>query len=169
MDYIFQPAKIEDVQDIFQLYVNRVQWMDKKGLRQWNATGYLSRYPMEYYRKQCESGTLYLLRSVAGNEIVGAVVLLHSDERWPDRGDVSAYYVHNLVTRPAFGGCGHRLLDEAEKMAIEHGKQFIRLDCALDNPVLNDYYGALGYAPAGQCEDGPYIGNLRQKALPVKR
>lgn len=168
MDYIFESAKKEDVQGIFQLYVNRVKWMDSKGLRQWNVTDYLSIYPLEYYQEQCELGTLFSLRPVIGKGFAGAIVLLQSDDRWIGRSDVPAYYVHNLVTAQAFKGCGGILLDEAEKMAISHGKHFLRLDCAVDNPVLNDYYGALGYELAGQCEDGPYIGNLRQKALPIK-
>ena len=168
MDYIFEPAKKEDAQGIFQLYVNRVKWMDSKGLRQWNVTDYLSRYPLEYYQEQCELGTLFSLRPVIGKGFAGAIVLLQGDDRWIGRSDVPAYYVHNLVTAQAFKGCGGILLEEAEKMAISHGKHFLRLDCAVDNPVLNDYYDARGYELAGQCEDGPYIGNLRQKALPIK-
>ncbi len=167
MDYIFQSAKQEDVNDIFQLYVDRIKWMDMKGLRQWNVTDYLSRYPIAYYREQCESGTLFLLRKVNGNEIVGAVVLLESDIRWLGRNDVPAYYVHNLVTVVTAKGAGRRMLEEAEKMAVKNKKHFIRLDCAIDNQVLNDYYSAIGYEAQGKCEDGPYKGNLRQKSLTV--
>ena len=29
---------------------------------------------------------------------VGAVVLLEEDDRWADRADSSAFYIHNLVT-----------------------------------------------------------------------
>lgn len=165
MEYIFEPAKKCEIPDIFRLYAERVKWMDMKALRQWNTTDYLSRYPIEYYFEQCEAGRLFVMRAAMSDEIVGAVVLLYSDSRWRGHDDVPAYYVHNLVTAPDAVGAGRYMLNEVEKMAIAHGKHFVRLDCAIDNPVLNDYYGSLGYEISRQCEDGPYIGNLRQKSL----
>ena len=57
------------------------------------------------------------------------------------------------------------LVEEAEMLAIRHGKQYIRTDCAVDNGFLNRYYESLGYASAGRCEDGAYIGNRREKKL----
>lgn len=34
--------------------------MDRAGIRQWNVTGYLDAYPMDYYRAQQALGNLYV-------------------------------------------------------------------------------------------------------------
>ena len=108
-----------------------------------------------------------MLTDNADGAVAGAVVLLQSDDRWLDRAGSPAYYVHNLVTDPAARGGGRELLAQAEKLAVGHGKRFMRLDCAVDNAFLNRYYEGMGYQPAGTCEDGPYKGNRREKTLPA--
>ena len=140
--------------------------MDKKRIQQWNTTGYLESYPVDYYTKQQSLGNLYVLTE--NSTIIGAVVLLQEDERWADKADLSAFYIHNLVSDPKVTGVGKRILAETEKMALHYGKSAIRLDCAKDNAFLNDYYASFGYKVAGICQDGVYIGNRREKLLRVK-
>ena len=164
MPHSFQLAKADDVNLIFGLDQKRVHWMDDMGIMQWNVTDYLEAYPIGYYAEQQMLGNLYALKD--DKTVLGAVVLLQSDDRWPDRADSPAYYVHNLITDPAVSGAGREILAEAEKLAIRHGKHFMRLDCAVDNVFLNTYYGAMGYEFAGHCEDGAYAGNRREKKLP---
>ncbi len=163
MTYIFQAAKPQDIESVFSLYEKRVEWMNKAGIHQWNDTDYLNTYPLSYYEKQQKLGNLYVLINEAF--IVAAVVLLQEDERWKDREDSAAYYVHNLVTDPDIQGAGKTILFEAEQLAVRHGKRFMRLDCAVDNVFLNEYYSSMGYELAGQCADGPYKGNRREKML----
>ncbi|MCC2779695.1 GNAT family N-acetyltransferase [Parabacteroides distasonis] len=163
--YVFQKAQPDDVEEIFRIYVERVRWMDANGIRQWNVTGYLERYPIEYYMGQCNLGNLYILKNTEDEMLAGAVVLYESDERWKDCGDSPAYYIHNLVTNPAVNGAGAFLIDATERLGKEQGKRFIRLDCAVDNPFLNGYYASKGYRDAGFCEDGSYKGIRREKKI----
>lgn len=163
MSYSFNLAYLADIDAVFDLYRKRVKWMDEQGIRQWNVTSYLDAYPIEYYKDKLRLGNLYVLR--AENRIAGAVVLLQSDNRWPDRANSPAYYIRNLVTDPADHGAGRRIMEEVENLAILHGKQYIRLDCAVDNTFLNQYYESMGYVLAGLCKDGDYIGNRREKRL----
>lgn len=167
MDYIFRPAEINEIEEIFSLYVQRIRWMDEHGIRQWNVTDYMGRYPVSYYQKQCELGALYVLRSVKDNALAGAVVLYQKDIRWHDKPDMPAYYVHNLVSAPGCKGAGARMIAEVERIAVAHGKLYMRLDCAVDNAFLNRYYEAKGYKEAGICEDRLYRGICREKKLPT--
>ena len=96
MSYTFRAAKPSEIESIFGLYQKRIRWMDEKGIHQWNTTGYLKAYPVDYYIEQQTLGNLYVLAD--NNVIVGAVVLLQEDDRWSDKKDLSAFYVHNLVT-----------------------------------------------------------------------
>lgn len=166
MAYTFRLAAVGDIDDVFSLFEKRVDWMNQQNIHQWNDTDYLNAYPKSYYIRQQELGNLYVL---ADSHVVGAVVLLQSDDRWTDRAGSPAYYVHNLVTDPSVGGAGRELLAQAEQLAVQHGKRFMRLDCAVDNAFLNDYYESMGYLPAGICEDGLYKGNRREKALPATK
>ena len=151
------------VEEIFALILRRIAWMDEKGIRQWNATGYAEAYPREYYREQARQGRLYVLRREG--RIAGAAVLLEEDPRWEAAAPAEAYYVHNLASALEAPGAGGELLEAIEAMARARGKTRVRLDCAVDNAFLNQYYGARGYRPAGRCTDGPYRGTLREKVL----
>ncbi len=154
-----------EVEAVFELYRERIAWMNREGIAQWNTTDYLESYPVTYYLDQMEQGNLYVLENDADGTAAGAVVLLPEDERWADRADTQAYYIHNLVTSYREKGLGSILLEEMERIAIEDQKQFLRLDCAVDNRFLNAYYESRGFLPAGTCEDGSYRGNRREKAL----
>lgn len=165
MNCVFRKAIEEDVLGIFALYEKRIAWMEKKGLHQWNATDYLTEYPRSYFRRQAASGRLWAAEDRKTGAILGAVVLLSEDGRWADRAGEPAYYVHNLVTEAAAPGLGGWMLGELETLARKDGKAAIRLDCAVDNAALNDYYASHGYQEAGRCADGAYRGIRREKRL----
>lgn len=80
-----------------------------------------------------------------------------------DCSDVSAYYLHNFVTDISGKGAGGIILEFVKELAVRNKKTRLRLDCAIDNVRLNHYYESQGYVFAGQCVDGPYIGNKREK------
>ena len=165
MNCVFRKAIEEDVLGIFALYEKRIAWMEKKGLHQWNATDYLTEYPRSYFRRQAASGRLWAAEDRKTGAILGAVVLLSEDGRWADRAGEPAYYVHNLVTEAAAPGLGGWMLGELETLARKDGKAALRLDCAVDNAALNDYYASHGYQEAGRCADGAYRGIRREKRL----
>lgn len=164
MEYVFRPARETEIPAIFELYVRRVAWMDEVGIHQWNETDYLSAYPEAYYREELQNGNLFVLEDEAGT-LCGAVVLLQDDERWEEEPEQRALYVHNLVTDRKQAGAGKAILRETENLARERGLQAVRLDCAVENRVLNTWYEAQGYLPAGFCTDGPYHGQRREKRI----
>ena len=161
MTYHFQRGIRADLPRVYELIDQRIHWMDEKGIRQWNVTDYWGCYPPAHYERAVDMGCLYVLRQ-AGGVIVAVAVLWEEDERW--HGDsATAYYVHHLTTALGERGAGEIMLAECYALARRQGKEFLRLDCAVDNPVLNAYYQRQGFEPAGQCVDGLYKGVLRQK------
>lgn len=160
--YIFRQAKPQEIQAVFDLIMTRVAWMDVVGIRQWNATRYDRRYPLHYYEQRRQREELFVLTDEAGKLFcVGA--LFHEDERWPD--PQSAYYLHHLASALDAKGAGSIFLMEAERYTASQGKQYLRLDSAVGNKTLEDYYTSRGYVEAGRCTDGLYEGILRQKKL----
>lgn len=155
-------AKKEEVGKIFSLYEDRVRWMDRNGIQQWNTDDYLLIYPLEYFGQMQEEGKLYALKDPYGT-IVGAVVLTREDSRWDD--DAPAIYLHNHVTDPGVRGMGQVIIEQAGEIAAAENIPCLRLDCARDNAFLNVYYESLGFEDCGICEDGPYVGIRRQKKI----
>jgi nitroreductase len=98
------------------------------------------------------------------------MVLMPFDTRWEGYEDFDSYYVHNFATDPETRGLGEFMLLEAEAIASQHGKTYLRLDCPSHNVYLNNFYESKGYKFIGTCIDGPYQGNRREKKLrPIRR
>lgn len=163
MDCIFCAAADADTEKIFKLYKERIDWMNKKGIKQWNVTDYLNVYPLPYFKAQARGGHLFMLK--ADDEIIGAVVLLNSDKRWNGAPEKSAYYIHNLVTSCSAKSAGKIILAEIERAATANGIKRLRLDCANDNLFLIKYYKSLGYLETGKFREGNYSGIKLEKAL----
>ena len=90
-----QQAQPADAAAVLELIKARIRWMDEQGIRQWNTTGYLEAYGLDYFMQAARQGVLYVFRPPQGS-IQGAVILLEEDPRWSD--GAPACYVHNLVT-----------------------------------------------------------------------
>lgn len=158
---IFRLASQQEIPQVFALIMRRVAWMDQVGIRQWNTTRYDERYPLHYYEQRRLLEELFVLED--GERILCVGALFHEDERWPD--PESAYYLHHLASDVDAKGTGSIFLQEAEAYTASQGKRYLRLDSAVGNRVLEEYYTSRGYVEAGRCRDGLYEGILRQKQL----
>ena len=163
--YSFRKASANEVPRVFQLVLDRIHWMDEKGIRQWNVTAYLERFPFSYYEQKQSEGEMFVLEEKETSQIVCGAVLKEEDDRWPVTVEGSAYYLHNFATDTKKPGVGKVFLHLAEQYAAAMGKAFFRLDCAVDNAFLNRYYDAQGYVVVGRCVHGLYQGFLREKKL----
>lgn len=161
--YIFREIKESEIPQMFNLIIERMKWMDEKGIQQWNVTKYDEVYPQTYYEEKRKAKEVFVLEDTLTNQIVCGAVLLENDDRWHD--DVPALYLHNFVTKINEKGVGGIFIDKAEMYALQLGKQYFRLDCAKDNASLCQYYENKGFIFAGECQDGLYEGILRQKKL----
>lgn len=161
--YIFRQAAQQEIPAVFALIMGRVAWMDEVGIRQWNTTKYDERYPLDYYETRRQLGELFVLADRATGRIVCVGALFHEDERWPD--PASALYLHHLASHVDARGMGSVFLQKAEEYTAAQGKRYLRLDSAVGNKTLENYYTSRGYTEAGCCKDGLYEGILRQKKL----
>lgn len=154
-------AKLPAILDVIQ---QRIEWMDEKGLYQWNKTDYMGVYPPEYFLGLIQKGEVFV--ACEGEQVQGVMALFPEDPRWEKPG--TAFYVHHLATALGVSGLGKEMLQFAETYALEQGKDYLRLDCQQVNLPLNRYYEALGYVHCGVCIDGEYVGNLMEKKLCAK-
>ena len=54
MEYRFRRAQNADVDQMIEIIRDRIKWMDKQGLHQWNKTDYMQQYPREYFLEGIE-------------------------------------------------------------------------------------------------------------------
>ena len=160
---IFRKGTADDVPHVIDLIRQRIEWMDDMGIDQWNNTHYLEHYPSRYYMDAAEKGQLYVLDG-KDNNITASAVLLTADNRWMLT-NANAFYVHNLVSAIGEGGSGKVLLQFIEDHACSQHKQLVRLDCAIDNEKLNQWYERQGYRYVGTMVEDEYRGCLREKEL----
>ena len=164
--FTFRRAEEHEVDEVFELIMARVRWMDEVGIRQWNVTDYAGCYPLAHYEAARQRGDLFVMTDEEG-AILACAVLRQDDERWPQAMQEAhpAFYLHHLATRVGAKGAGRMFLQLAEEHAMNQGKTRFRLDSADDNAFLADYYTKQGYVPVGTCVDGLYSGILREKVL----
>lgn len=164
MQYQFRQARPQDVDDIIAIIQDRIDWMDRQGLYQWNKTHYMQRYPREYFLGRIQAGQFYLACTPDGSP-VGVMALLTEDPRWDGEQPKNCYYVHHLASKVAAKGAGRQMLAFCEQLSRQEGRQVVRLDCQQGNEKLNAFYEAMGYRYIGPMVDGEYEGIKREKAL----
>lgn len=158
--YAFRNANKKDLDSFYNLIQERIKWMDEVGIKQWNVTDYNGRYPMSYYQDNLKD--LYVL--LEDDEVIAGSYLYLQDDRWPSD-NIKAYYIHHFVTSLKHKGVGKTYLLEVEKLAQRNKIEYLRLDSAIDNKNLEEYYNSMNYVEVGRCEDGLYFGIRRQKKI----
>lgn len=154
--YEMRQAEETQVLQFIQVIQERIDWMESRGMNQWNDEEYLDIYSEEYFRAQARAGHLFFLMKV-GN-VMGVAALLEKDDRWED-GSREYFYIHHLATRTDTPGAGTAFLDLIADYAGKQGKRGIRLDCQLGNEPLNCFYERNGYVTVGEpFTEGTYKG-----------
>ncbi|MBA4494028.1 GNAT family N-acetyltransferase [Paenactinomyces guangxiensis] len=147
----FVQAKINQTEEVIQLYREVVKLMNRNNIYQWSED-----YPRpEDLKKDIEKGDMYLLEDQG--KIAAAVVLNeqydaeYEDIPWEDRTG-RFLVVHRLCVNPDFQGQGISkiLMEKIEALAQELGYTSIRLDTLMANGKAMNLYESIGYEKRGQ-------------------
>lgn len=142
---VLRASRDSDLDEVSRIFLGVVDWLHARGIRQWMPGEF---QPSDIQRWH-ESGELHA--GLAGDVIVGSVLLQRSDPRfWPDVAG-SAVYVHKLVVDRNLAGrkLGAGMLEACERHAADIGAEWVRLDTCADNPFLVRYYLSAGYRAVG--------------------
>ena len=158
--YTFSPAAPEELPAVYALMERRIRWMQANGNPQWDT--YREAYPDTYFQAITSEGRLWLLR--AEGRVAAMISLWDEDSQWAD--GAPALYLHNLAADGDFPGAGAEILRRCAEAARAQGLNRLRLDCSAENPLLNAYYEAHGFAFITALPgDEFYRPNLREKLL----
>lgn len=146
------------------LRVQAAQWLQSKGIAQWNPEGFTE----QHTRTDFAQHALYGLWD--GEVLVGSFRLQESDpEIWPEALPGEALYLHCLVVaRSRAGeGWGGYLLNQAMSLVASAGVTFLRLDCWDRNETLRQYYTSQGFTRCGEVGESGWKVTRFEKARQV--
>lgn len=144
-------ARHGDALTIMDLFKECIGDMAANGLFQWDDT-----YPnINIVTKDMESGTLF--NSIDKGKCTGVITL--NEEQPVEYGGLDwtpntsrALVVHRLAVHPDWQkqGLGNKLMDYAEKFAVQNGYAAIRLDTYSINKKAVSFYEHRGYKKVGE-------------------
>lgn len=148
---IIRKAKINELDEIMNMYASCVDGMQKANIDQWDST-----YPnRKIISEDIRNKSFYIF--LINDKIIGGINIdkiqdkTYLDVEWKDK-DNKFLVVHRLAVRQEFWkkGIGNKLMIFAESLVKEKKLNSIRLDTYSSNPIAINFYLNLGYIKKGE-------------------
>ena len=148
---IIRKAKINELDEIMNMYASCVNGMQKANIDQWDST-----YPnRKIISEDIRNKSFYIF--LINDKIIGGINIdkiqdkTYLDVEWKDKGN-KFLVVHRLAVRQDFWkkGIGNKLMIFAESLVKEKKLNSIRLDTYSSNPIAINFYLNLGYIKKGE-------------------
>ena len=159
--YTYEFVQEHELTKVINIIKKRIEWMDEKGLKQWNDGDYLEYYSPEYFLNKIQSKEMLAMKE--HEKIIGIVGFFYDDERWNH--DEAFIYLHHLATDPNYHNIGKTYVKACEDIAKQMGKLGIRLDCQKGTDAINRFYDDMGYLSKGEIISGGYVGICKEKVF----
>ena len=153
---VLEKAKINDLDNIIELYSERMKWFKENEMKQWSK--YLEHHPRDEYIKVIEKEEYFVLKE--NNNIIAGFELTNDSKYWRDE-KTKAYYIYRLVIKVGYKNMGNLIFKIIKNIAQENDKQYIRLHCLRSNQKLNEIYQNHGFKLMGSIKK-EYDYNLRE-------
>ena len=148
---MIRKAKINELDEIMNMYTSCVDGMQKANIDQWDST-----YPnRDIICEDIRNKSFYIF--LINDKIIGGINIdkiqdkTYLDIEWKDKGN-KFLVVHRLAVRQEFWkkGIGNKLMIFAESLVKEKKLNSIRLDTYSSNPIAINFYLNLGYIKKGE-------------------
>ena len=148
---IIRKAKINELDEIMNMYASCVDGMQKANIDQWDST-----YPnRKIISEDIRNKSFYIF--LINDKIIGGINIdkiqdkTYLDIEWKDKSN-KFLVVHRLAVRQEFWkkGIGNKLMIFAESLVKEKKLNSIRLDTYSSNPIAINFYLNLGYIKKGE-------------------
>ena len=153
-------ARPEDTAAVATILKERAQWLARRRIDQWTGE-----FPPPSLAREIECGEVYLAR--IGDDTVGSVSLVRSQDEYWNGESGAALYLHRLAVRESYSGrdFGSKILELAELETKKRGFTTLRLDCLAENSTMRRYYEERGFEPKGTGRAGGREYALFEKKL----
>jgi hypothetical protein len=133
-------SRIEDIDTIFNLYDQAIEYQKTVFNRQWEG--------FERSLVETEIAENRQWKIILDNEVACIFAITFNDALfWKEKDKQPSIYIHRIVTNPKFRGASFVLsiIEWARGYCALKNKQFIRVDTWGDNQKLIDYYVKCGF------------------------
>ncbi|MBM4765213.1 GNAT family N-acetyltransferase [Bacillus sp. B15-48] len=146
-------AKNDEVILITEMFEDCKSYLERRSILQWDE-----QYPnQDYFEMAFKDGNLFVLK--IDGEIQGAMVLDEwqtpewKEANWTEV-EGKILILHSFCVHPSVqgGGYGRKMLNFAEKFAMEQGYSVLRLDAYSGNEAAFRFYEKRGYNRTGVIE-----------------
>lgn len=153
----FKKARLDELDKILEIYLERMKWFKEKGIKQWGK--YLEHHPKSEFEDGIKNGYYFILEK--DNEIISGFELSTDSKYWNDE-NTKAYYIYKLVTKVGNKEIGKLVFDICKDLAKANNKDYLRLDCLSTNAKLNDIYENHGFKLVRNGSEDYYNFSLRE-------
>lgn len=146
---IIKKAKIEELDDIFDIYKNAIDLLNEKNIHQWDEA-----YPTKNVIEQdILKGQMYI--GIENGKIVSVAVINNDfDEQYINGNWLYDNFVviHRVCVNPIYQNqkIGQRTMSLIEDLLKNKGIESIRLDAYSKNPHSLHMYEKIGYKKTGE-------------------
>ena len=132
-------ARLEELETVLALLKEAAEWLREKDVNYWQDWHAPPQNFVNWIRSGFDKDEFYMVE--CGGEVIGCFRLQWDDELFWGKQKPNAGYVHSFtISRHLAGkGFGTRVLNEIEKICLENGKTFFRLDCGVEVRGLRKY------------------------------
>lgn len=136
----FEKAYIKDLDNILELYLERMKWFKEKEIKQWSK--YLEHHPKEEFIDMINNSNYFILKE--NNEIIAGFELSTDSKYWKDE-KAQAYYIYKLVIKVGYKNIGELIFEICKDISKNNNMNYLRLDCLKNNDKLNQIYNNHGF------------------------
>ncbi len=140
INIVFGKASIDNIDEIINLYAERMKWFKENGIKQWSR--YLTNHPKEHFISIIEKGNYYILKKE--NEIIAGFEISTDSGVWNDDKS-NAYYLCKVVSKVGYRNLGSEIFKIAKNITKENEKDYLRIECVSSNKKLNEIYEKNGF------------------------
>lgn len=102
---VFEKANIEEIDNIINLYAERMNWFKSNGIKQWSK--YLINHPKEQFEQIITKGDYYIFKK--NNEIIAGFEISKDSHFWNDNTS-DAYYLYKVVSKVGYKNMGSEMV-----------------------------------------------------------
>lgn len=136
----FTKASITELDDILELYKERMKWFKDNNINQWSD--YFKLNPKEKFIDAIENNNYFMLKE--NNKIIAGFELTNDSKYWKD--DITpTYYLYKVVIKTGYKNIGDLIFRICKDIAESNNKECLRLNCRKDNEKLNNIYENHGF------------------------
>jgi GNAT superfamily N-acetyltransferase len=147
-------ATIADTWAISTVLIEAAQWLREQNIPVWSP----AMFSIAKVKNDISEHRYYVAED--GGSVVGTFRFQLTDrEVWPEVPDLDSAFIHRLAVLRSHAGCGvaQQMILYAKQLTQQAERQFLRLDCAADQPKLRKIYEDADFVWCDDIHVGPHL------------